>query len=63
MINQTLAGLKESPGRFMDSVLCPSTAQKLLFHGMNAEKENADGHRLSYDPKVATATIARSQVQ
>lgn len=47
----------------MESVLCPSTVQKPFFHGRNAEKEGADGQRLSYDPKVATATIPCSQVQ
>lgn len=47
----------------MESVSCPSTVQKLFFHGRNAEKESADGQRLSYDPNVATATIPCTEDQ
>lgn len=39
-INQTLAGLKEPPGRFSRDLLV-FLKKKTFFHGRNAEKDRA----------------------
>lgn len=53
-INQTLAGLKEPPGRFSQVLVF---LKKRSFTAEMQKRIVQTGQSVSYDPKVATATV------